>query len=128
MLWGGNNENEVGLNGWFSETSTNNFLYVSDYVKLYVDTIYPIIQKLDFQKIWVDSSPSNGLISSDPYAKRWGEPGDKNYGDMHYYDYSVDCEDYSKFPGSRFISEFGYQSWPSMESMQEVSREEDWSR
>ena len=71
VVWGGNNENEVAL-GWFAESQTNRDLYVADYSKLYGGTIYPAIISVDGtdQRIWVDSSPSNGLISSpDPYAK-----------------------------------------------------------
>jgi beta-mannosidase len=41
VLWGGNNENEGGLT-WYPEAKANMNLYVSDYVKLYIDTIYQV--------------------------------------------------------------------------------------
>lgn len=40
---------------------------------------------LDPARAWVDSSPANGLLSEDPYVKRWGYPGDLHYGDLHHY-------------------------------------------
>ena len=46
----------------------------------------------------VDSSPSNGLLSIDPYVKRWGDVGAWSWGDVHYYHYDVDCEDPTTYP------------------------------
>ena len=46
VVWGGNNENEVAL-GWFSASIANRDLYVSDYSKLYGETIFPIITALE---------------------------------------------------------------------------------
>jgi beta-mannosidase len=48
--------------------------------------------------------------------------------DLHFYDYSADCEDYNTFPASRFVSEFGYQSLPSFVTMAKVSEPQDWNR
>lgn len=96
-LWGGNNENEVALT-WFSQSTTNRDLYVVDYNELYINTIYKTLASIDPKRAWVDSSPSNGLISRDPYVKRWGQPGDLKYGDLHHYDFYSDCEMPASFP------------------------------
>jgi beta-mannosidase len=40
---------------------------------------------------------------------------------VHFYDYKHDCEDITTFPAARFVSEFGYQSLPSLETMDEVT-------
>ena len=53
-----------------------------------MDTIWTLVQKLDPARPWVDSSPSNGMISLEPYAKRWGDVWDSRWGDVHFYDYS----------------------------------------
>lgn len=112
-VFGGSNENEVALN-WFEESRDNRDLYVADYVKLYGDTIFSTIQKVlgdnfySGKNIWVDSSPSNGLLSYEPYVKLWTEASTSTAGDMHYYNYDMDCEDSSAFPSSRFVSEFGF--------------------
>jgi beta-mannosidase len=113
VIWGGNNENEVAL-GWFPESNTNRDLYVSDYSELYGNTVYRAIQNVDNnQRPWVDSSPSNGLISTEPYAKLWGQASTAEAGDVHFYNYAMDCQDYTGYPTARFISEFGFQAQPS---------------
>ena len=154
-VWGGNNENEISLYGssWYPEATTwNPQLYYSDYVELYLTTILPLVQRLDKARAFVDSSPSNGILSStknslkrmkgkaqagetttgkppeiDPvYAKRWNNPSSALYGDIHFYDYTMDCEDANSYPPTRFLSEFGFQSLPTFETLRKVLSEEDW--
>jgi beta-mannosidase len=126
VVWGGNNENEVAL-GWFSASNMNRDLYVSDYSKLYGDTVYSSIRAVDGgQRVWVDSSPSNGLLSADPYAKLWGSASTETAGDTHYYNYQDDCEETTNFQQSRFVSEFGFQAMPSFLAYQPVTIPEDW--
>eukprot|EP00604_Paraphysomonas_vestita_P004328 CAMPEP_0174825586 /NCGR_PEP_ID=MMETSP1107-20130205/42898_1 /TAXON_ID=36770 /ORGANISM="Paraphysomonas vestita, Strain GFlagA" /LENGTH=405 /DNA_ID=CAMNT_0016057327 /DNA_START=812 /DNA_END=2026 /DNA_ORIENTATION=- len=126
VIWGGNNENEVAL-GWFSESNQNRDLYVGDYLKLYVDTIYEAIGNVEGyeQRPFVDSSPSNGIISSNPYVKQWGSASTPSAGDTHFYDYSSDCESYSMYPKSKFVSEFGFQVHPSYLAYQPVTDPSD---
>jgi beta-mannosidase len=131
VVIGGNNENEVALN-WFSPSLNNRDLYVSDYSQLYGKTIYPTLQTilgkgfLSSQLSWVDSSPSNGLISTEPYAKIWGAASTEVAGDVHFYDYACDCENYASFPQAKFISEFGFQTMPSFLTYEPVTIEQDW--
>lgn len=79
----------------------------------------------------MDTSPSNGVISFEPYIKRRSKyPGsDKNFGDLHWYytgdDHVYDCEDDSIHPYSRFMSESGFQSEPSVQDYRPVSKKED---
>ena len=47
---------------------------------------------------------------------------------MHYYNYDADCEDPDSYPLARFISEHGFQSFPSFLSYQPVTEPADWSR
>lgn len=123
VIWGGNNENEVAL-GWFPESNTNRDLYVSDYSKLYGDVVFKALVSVDgIQRPWVDSSPSNGLLSNDPYAKKWGAASTEVAGDVHFYNYDMDCEDYSLYPKARFVSEFGFQSMPSFQTYEPVTSE-----
>ena len=93
-------------------------------------TVYRMMVRLwtggFIQRAWVDSSPSNGLISTQPYTKRWGATSTSTSGDMHFYSYDCDCEDPSSYPPARFVSEFGFQSWPSFSSLAEVSLPDDW--
>ena len=41
---------------------------------------------------------------------------------MHYYNYDADCEDPSTYPKARFVSEHGFQSFPSARVYAPVSR------
>ena len=105
-------------------------MYVADYAKLYADTIRPAIVAADADsRPFVDSSPSNGLLSVAPYVKRWGaNPQAASWGDVHYYNYDADCEDPTTYPLARFISEHGFQSFPSYETYAPVTAPQDRSR
>ena len=139
VVFGGNNENEVALD-WFSESQQNRDLFVSDYSKLYGDTAYPALISVASsvstaadgttagQFVWVDSSPSAGLLSSNPYAKHWSTGSTAAAGDVHFYDYDMDCEDYTGYPKAKFVSEFGFQGQPSFLAYKDVSLPEDWRR
>ncbi len=134
VVIGGNNENEVAL-GWFDSSRNNRDLYVSDYTKLYELAYNALtsvvgINAIDKQVIWVDSSPSNGLISADPYSKKWTTASTEIAGDVHFYDYDMDCEINTNFPNAKFISEFGFQSMPSFSSYEPVTSNngQDWLR
>ena len=43
------------------------------------------------------------------------------------YNYDADCSDVAVFPRSRFISEFGWQSLPSLFTWRQMSEPSDWS-
>lgn len=76
------------------------------------------------------------LSLDDPYIKRWGNADIRaapnhsasSWGDAHYYNYDADCEDPSTYPAARFISEHGFQSFPSFRAYRTVTVAEDWSR
>ena len=70
IIWGGNNEVEIALEGWFDVSKKNPKLYSSDYVKLFLQTIRQAVTDVDAEFPFVDSSPSNGLLSAHPYVKR----------------------------------------------------------
>lgn len=59
------------MDGWFAESRRNPQLYVADYVKLFLDTVHTAVAEVDPDFPFVDSSPSNGLLSSEPYVKRY---------------------------------------------------------
>ena len=135
VIWGGNNENEAALN-WYAQSRDRRDVYLTDYVKLYVDTVMPAIRNADpDRRPAVDTSPSNGLLSEgDPYVKRWGVTSTKahasagSWGDIHYYNYQADCEDPDTYPLARFVSEHGFQAFPAMDVYENVTGPDDWSR
>ena len=113
-VWAGNNENEAALaSHWFPETLVNTKRYHDDYRKLYVDVIMPIVHKEDPSRVYLTSSPSNGkkTMEEDFLAR---DPQDPRYGDVHHYDYFRDGWDWTHYPSARFVSEYGFQSYPSV--------------
>ncbi|GMF64543.1 unnamed protein product [Phytophthora lilii] len=85
-IWGGNNENENMMEQFVEApifppgTTFNRDIAVADFTKLFVDLIHPAIATLDSTRPFVDTSPSNGLYSVDPYVKRWGPTNGVAYG------------------------------------------------
>jgi beta-mannosidase len=124
VIFGGNNENEAAFN-WYPETRNNPMQYTVDYAKLYLDTVYPAMHSILYDRQWVHSSPSGGRISNEPLVYRFGALGDIKYGDKHFYDYSNDCTDVNHFPRARFVSEYGQQSWPSYRALEPLTISED---
>lgn len=120
-LWAGNNENEVALRGDWYDTSPLFNKYKADYIKLYVDTIKPIVEDLDPERRYLVSSPSNGRKSEeDGYIAV--NPYDPHYGDTHYYNYFADNWSMSTYPKTRFASEYGFQSLPSLKTMRTATK------
>jgi beta-mannosidase len=117
---------------WYEVSKKNRELYKQDYVKLYIDTVHAAVKEVDpmvgVGRGWVDSSPSNGVVSEEPYVKRWQMPNLWEYGDVHHYDYFHDCEDYKVYPQPRFVSEHGFQSWPAFAILKNLTEADDWSR
>lgn len=68
-IWGGNNEVETAFE-WFPESRANVNLFSVDYSALFVETVRAAITKVDPAMAFVDSSPSKGVFSTDPYIKR----------------------------------------------------------
>nr|XP_046269073.1 beta-mannosidase isoform X2 [Scatophagus argus] len=127
IIWSGNNENEAALaTDWFNIPDSQRPTYLRDYVKLYVSNIRAIVQEEDQSRPFLVSSPTNGAESE---QEGWvaANPYDPLYGDTHFYSYTPDCWDWRNFPRARFVSEFGFQSWPSFSTLQPVSIKEDWS-
>ena len=85
-IWGGNNENENMMEQFaeapvFPTVKTfNRDIAVADYTKLFVDFMYPAVTAIDSSRPFVDTSPSNGLYSVDPYIKQWGDSNGVAFG------------------------------------------------
>eukprot|EP00698_Gefionella_okellyi_P014343 TRINITY_DN3979_c0_g1_i4.p1 TRINITY_DN3979_c0_g1~~TRINITY_DN3979_c0_g1_i4.p1 ORF type:complete len:684 (-),score=136.11 TRINITY_DN3979_c0_g1_i4:579-2630(-) len=119
MLWGGNNENEVGF-GWYAPTKATPTLYAIDYDILYVQTVRAALLSVDNSRAFRTSSPTAGTFTNDPYVTRWGQVGNF-YGDVHYYNGVDKVTDVTKIPKPRFASEYGFQSYPSVYTLAPVT-------
>ena len=110
-LWCGNNECLGALN-WF-EISRRGDRYLVDYDRLYEGTIGEAVDEADPTRLYWPSSPCGGRGD---YSDCWQ---DDSRGDMHYWrvwheNASIDAY-YDVVP--RFCSEFGYQSFPSLDTI-----------
>lgn len=126
IIWAGNNENEAALRDNWYGSGSNYSLYKSDYIKLYVDTIRPAVLAEDSTRPFIVSSPTNGIeseregyIADNPYSSL--------YGDVHYYNYLADAWNPNNYPTTRFASEYGFQSFPSLNTLSKVSIPSDLS-
>ena len=113
MLWAGNNENEAALiQNWY-DTNSNFELYKQDYLKLYQETIEKIVKIEDSSRPFVLSSPSNGVIQTANVGGINENPQNMFFGDVHFYSYYIDGWNPESYPqGPRFVSEYGWQSFP----------------
>lgn len=122
-IWAGNNENEVALSGNWYQTQPQYNRYKDEYIKLYVNTIKPIVESLDPGRRYLVSSPTNGLESeAEGYIA--DNPYDPHYGDTHYYNYLGDNWDQNIYPRTRFASEYGFQSLPTLAAMKTATQDE----
>ena len=108
-LWCGNNEN-LGAITWYEESRKNRDLYVVDYDRLNEGTVGDEVRKNDSSRLWWSSSPCSG---DDDFADNWHSDG---RGDMHYWSVWHEKKPFEAYYDitPRFVSEFGYQSLPSL--------------
>lgn len=112
VLWCGNNE-DLGALTWFPESRANRDRYVVDYDRLNEGVVGKAVRSIDPHRMWWPSSPSAGYGD---YSDCWH---DDTKGDMHYWNVwheNLPFESYYDVT-PRFCSEFGFQSFPSLNSV-----------
>lgn len=115
-LYSGNNEIEMQTLEKVFEPSRKQFY---DYIKIFEYIIPKIVQKEDPMTFYWPSSPSSG--------GNFDVPNDENRGDVHYWDVwhgGKPFTEYRKF-NFRYVSEFGFQSFPSVKTIASFTEEED---
>ncbi|MFP4385536.1 MAG: beta-mannosidase [Spirochaetia bacterium] len=119
VLWCGNNEN-LGALKWFEESVKNRDRYLVDYDRLNEGAVGSTVRKEDPSRSFWPSSPCGG---PGDYSDNWH---DDTRGDMHYWSVWHEGKDFSAYYDviPRFCSEFGFQSYPSMESVASFARED----
>lgn len=116
-LWCGNNEMEMFVlqgDGWVNRPSQK-----SDYVKMYEYILPRIVREYDPNTFYWPASPSSGGA--------FDAPNDENRGDVHYWDVwhgNKPITEYRKFY-FRYVSEFGFQSFPSLKTCETFTLPED---
>jgi beta-mannosidase len=119
-LWCGNNE-DVGALTWFPESRANRDRYLVDYDRLNEGVIGRIVDECDPTRVFWPSSPCAGRGD---YSDNWH---DDSRGDMHYWSVWHEGKPFSAYYDvkPRFCSEFGYQSFPSLQTIRTYAAEED---
>ena len=115
-LWCGNNEMEsfVVSGLWVSRQQER-----ADYIKMYEYIIPKVLKEYDPNTFYWPSSPSSGGSFDNPY--------DLDRGDTHYWDVwhgNKPITEYRKF-FFRYVSEFGFQSFPCMKTVESFTEPED---
>ncbi|MCR5742577.1 MAG: glycoside hydrolase family 2 protein [Lachnospiraceae bacterium] len=118
ILWCGNNEMESGWSHWYNFCDHSQALR-ADYLKMFEVMLPEIIRENDAEHFYWPSSPSSG---------GWiDNPDDPDRGDVHYWEVwhgEKPFTEYRKFY-FRFCSEFGFQSFPSMKTIETFAGPED---
>lgn len=117
-IWCGNNE-VLGAFNWYDESKANRDLYLIGYDRLNEGILGKTIKEFDGTRTWWPSSPSAG---PDDFADNWHSDGK---GDMHYWSVWHEGKQFEAYYDikPRFVSEFGYQSFPSLEGVKRYAPE-----
>ncbi|MBO5137549.1 MAG: glycoside hydrolase family 2 protein [Spirochaetaceae bacterium] len=112
-IWCGNNE-DVGALTWYPESKANRDRYLIDYDRLNEGVLATEIKQLDPDRAWWPSSPSAG---PNDYSDNWHCDG---RGDMHFWSVWHEKKSFDAYLTitPRFVSEFGYESFPSLQEVQ----------
>lgn len=116
-IWCGNNEVEEAWVYW--GIPGEGYKHKADYIKLFEFIIPELAKELDPQTFYWSSSPSSG--------GGFNEPRNPNEGDMHYWEVWHGLKPFSEYEKFhfRFCSEFGFQSFPSMKTINSFTEPED---
>ena len=119
-VWCGNNE-DFGALTWYPESRENRDRYLVDYDRLNHGTVEKTVRRCDPSRAWWPSSPCAG---PDNFGDNWHNDGE---GDMHFWSVWHEKKDMEAYLSikPRFVSEFGYESFPSMEGVLEYASKEN---
>ena len=115
-LWCGNNE-DVGALNWFEESRKNRDRYLVDYDRLNEGVLGQTVDECDPTRTFWPSSPCGGRGD---YSDCWHAD---NRGDMHYWSVWHEGKSLDAYHTitPRFCSEFGYQSFPSLDTIRQYA-------
>jgi len=124
-LWAGNNENEAAWKGWgwqwkFHLSRKAQDRIWADYKAMFHEMLPAIVADEDPGRFYTRSSPSANEDSVPANKRDWG--------DMHYWGVWHAENPYTSYSDniSRFMSEYGFQSFPALESVARYTAPGDW--
>lgn len=112
----GNNEMEWAFEEWdFNPTKEQRVEYLKQYQFVFPQIMKEVCPELFY---WPASPSSGGDFE---------KPNDPDHGDCHFWEVWHGNTDFSEFKNHyfRFMSEFGFESFPSMKTIESFTREED---
>jgi beta-mannosidase len=125
-LWCGNNEIEylwriLLIN---SDIKDSEKKYQKGYVKLFENILPRLVEKYDPKRPYWPSSPSNGFCNENLGKINSNSP---KKGDSHYWGVWHGGKSFSSYRrfNSRFMSEFGFESFPSIRTIRSFCPSED---
>lgn len=115
-LWCGNNEMEMfqAISEYDGTPKTR-----SDYIRMFEHMIPEILREEDPDTFYWPASPSSG--------GGFDKPNDPNSGDVHYWDVWHGMKPFTDYRNYffRYVSEFGFQSFPSLPTIESFTLPED---
>jgi beta-mannosidase len=121
-LWCGNNEINEGWKNWgwvkqYKYSPEDSAAVYQGYKTIFNGLLATNVRKFDTLRSYIPTSPMFG----------WGTPESRVAGDMHYWGVWWGKEPFSSYNTvvGRFMSEYGFQSFPEMKSFINFTRPED---
>ncbi len=123
-LWCGNNEIHMGWNHWdwqkkFRYSDELQKKLHQDYLELFEGVLPEIVARYDGSRFYLPSSP----------ISNWEEDQDFTIGDNHYWGVWHGEAPFSEFKNKvpRFMSEYGFQSFPLGQSVEKYAPKSEWA-
>lgn len=120
-IWCGNNEVEESIKYWgFDKIYSKEIMegFREGYDKTFRELLPGIVLELDPDKFYLHGSPDTA---------NWGRPHSLNFGDAHYWGVWHGRQPFEVLDKNvpRFMSEFGFQSFPEMKTIRTFATEKD---
>ncbi|MDD3244240.1 MAG: glycoside hydrolase family 2 protein [Eubacteriales bacterium] len=115
-LWCGNNEMEMFVDQW---TWVSSHKQKADYIRMYEYLFPEVLREYDPNTFYWPASPSSG--------GGFDNPNDPNRGDVHYWEVWHGNKPFPDYRNHffRYASEFGFQSFPCMKTIEAFTAPED---
>jgi beta-mannosidase len=117
VIWVGNNEIETAWKHWGWKEKLPTKLW-DDYLKLFHGVLPEVCRSMDPSRPYWPSSPSSNLED---------DPESQKMGDLHYWQVWHAAAPFSEYEKQRprFMSEYGFQSFPQIETVRTYAAEGD---
>ena len=117
-LWCGNNEIEASWSEWGWNENLPDEVW-ENYQTLFHHVLPDVCRQFDPDRPYWPSSPSSNLEAT---------PSSPKMGDVHFWDVWHKEKPFDAYRKElpRFVSEYGFQSFPEMKTIRAFSRPEDW--